>query len=48
MSDTPTLEKNRREKFYQLVNGCAYEIDEVDVGAALDGKIVADVADKED
>jgi hypothetical protein len=35
--------KNRSDAYYQLVDGEAHRIDEVDVEAALDGAIVADV-----
>jgi len=36
--------KNRKDQFYQLVDGEAYQIDEADVEAALDGEIIPDVA----
>jgi len=35
--------KNRKDSFYQLVDGEAYEIDESDVEAALDGEIIPDI-----
>jgi len=35
--------KNGKDRFYQLVDGEAYQIDEADVEAALDGEIVPDV-----
>lgn len=39
--------KNRKDRFYQLVDGEVYQIDEVDVEAALNGEIVADVPEDE-
>jgi len=39
--------KNRKDQFYQLVDGETYQIDEADVEAALNGKIVADVPEDE-
>jgi len=39
--------KNRKDRFYQLVDGEVYQIDEVDVEAAINGEIVADVPEDE-
>jgi len=38
--------KNRTDSFYQLVDGDAYEIDEAEVTAALDGEIVPDIEEE--
>lgn len=38
--------KNRKDQFYQLVDGEAHEIDEAEVTAALDGEIVPDIEDE--
>jgi len=38
--------KNRKDQFFQLVDGEVYQIDEVDVEAAIDGEIVADVPEE--
>jgi hypothetical protein len=38
--------KNRKDQFYQLVDGEAYEIDEGEVTAALDGEIVPDIEEE--
>lgn len=35
--------KNRKDRYYQLVDGQAYEIEEAQVTTALEGKIIADV-----
>lgn len=35
--------KNRKDRFYQLVDGEAHKIDEADVEAAIDGDIIPDV-----
>jgi len=38
--------KNRKDRFYQFVDGEVYQIDEVDVEAAIGGEIVADVSEE--
>jgi hypothetical protein len=38
--------KNRKDQFYQLVDGEAYKIDEAEVTAALDGEIIPDIEDE--
>jgi len=38
--------KNRKDRFYQLVDGEVYQIDEADVEAAIDGEMVADVPEE--
>lgn len=38
--------KNRKDSYYQLVDGEAHPIDEVDVVAAIEGEIVPDVEDE--
>jgi len=38
--------KNRTDRFYQLVNGEVYQIDEAQVTAALDGEIVPDIEEE--
>jgi len=40
-------QKNRTDRYYQLVDGEAHQIDEADVEAAIGGEIVADVPDDE-
>ncbi|WP_135306345.1 hypothetical protein [Haloarcula amylovorans] len=35
--------KNRKDQFFQLVDGGSYQIDEADVEAALDGEIIPDI-----
>lgn len=40
--------KNRKDSFYQLIDGKAYRIDVADIEAALKGEIVADVPGDED
>lgn len=35
--------KNRKDRYYQLVDGDAHQIDEADVEAAIDGEIIPDV-----
>lgn len=40
--------KNRKDQFFQLVDGEAHQIDEADVEAALEGEIVADVPGDDD
>jgi hypothetical protein len=40
--------KNRKDQFFQLVDGEVYRIDEADVVAAIGGEIVADTPDDDD
>jgi len=40
--------KNRKDQFFQLVDGEVYQIDEADVEAAIGGEIVADIPDDDD
>lgn len=38
--------KNRKDRFYQLVDGEVYQIDEADVEAAIDGEIIPDIEEE--
>lgn len=39
--------KNRKDRYYQLINGEAYQIHETDVKAAIDGEVIPDIDDRD-